>query len=236
MSDSALILAAGLGTRMKELTQETPKPLLDVAGRPLIDHILDDLSASGVENCIVNLHSHADQLEAHLKKRMTPQIRYSDERAHLLETGGGYLKALPLLPQNTPSFVANSDTIFQSAPGKLSAVETLRHGWDDKTMDCLLLMIERDKAQGHEGRGDFFMAENGQLHRRGNAPTAPYIFTGLRLIHPRLAKGFKAEPFSFNMLFDKALLNHRLHGVTYDGQWIDVGTKQALLDAQALLN
>lgn len=230
--DHALIYAAGLGTRMKDLTLDKPKALLELGSKPLIDHMMDYLEAGGVERFVVNVHHHADILEAHLAGQMR-QITVSDERSELLETGGGLVKAQHLLPKDTPFIIANSDVIFQDAG--THGVELLNAAWDDEKMDCLLLLVPKENALGHKGAGDFFMDEVGRLSWRGDAPSAPYVFSGLRLFHPRLMEGRALERFSILDFFHKALANGRLYGVPYSGRWMDVGTREALIDAQQLI-
>lgn len=231
--DTALILAAGLGTRMGELTKTRPKALLEVSGKRLIDRILDALADEGVSKVVVNLHHHADMAEAYLNTRTTPpHIRFSDERGELLETGGGMVKALPLLPPNSPFFVVNSDVLMRGG----SPYQTLTAAWRGADMDCLLLLIPRARATGHKAAGDFFMDKAGRLTRRGQADSAPYVFSGVRLVHPRLAQGHQAKPFSFNVFFDEAMAKGRLFGVVFDGEWMDVGTKDALMSAGALFS
>jgi len=233
MGERALIFAAGLGTRMKELTQDRPKALIEVGGKPLIDHMMDYLEAGGVREFVVNVHHHADVLEAHLRKQTARDILISDERGELFETGGGFLKAQVLLPKDEPVFIVNSDVIFEDAADH--GLTLLRRAWHDEDMDCLLLLIPTEYAIGHKGAGDFSMDENGKLTPRGDAPSAPYIFSGLRLFHPRLAQGFGLHRFSFLEFFHKALANGRLYGVPYSGRWVDVGTREALNDAQHLI-
>lgn len=231
--DTALILAAGLGTRMGELTKTRPKALLEVGGKCLIDRLLDALADEGVSEAVVNLHHHADMAEAYLKTRKgLPHIKFSDERAELLETGGGMVKALPLLPKDAPFFVVNSDVLMTGG----SPYQALTTAWRDADMDCLLLLIPRARATGHKAAGDFFMDKAGRLTRRGGADSAPYVFSGIRLAHPRLAQGHQVKPFSFNVFFDEAIAKGRLFGVVFDGDWIDVGTKDALMSAGALLS
>lgn len=231
--ERALIFAAGRGTRMKELTQDKPKALIEVGGKPLIDHMMDYLEAGGIRDFVVNVHHFADKLEAHLASQSARNVTLSDERGELLETGGGFMKARHLLPRDKPVFIVNSDIIFQDAYEH--GVDVLRQAWNDEDMDCLLLLVPKENAKGHQGAGDFFMDEQGRLTLRGDAPSAPYIFSGLRLFHPRLARGFDLHCFSFLDFFHKALANGRLYGVPYSGRWVDVGTREALNDAQHLI-
>ncbi|MFZ5610016.1 MAG: nucleotidyltransferase family protein [Pseudomonadota bacterium] len=229
----AMLLAAGRGMRMHPLTIDRPKALVRVAGRPLIDHALGKLAQAGVAQVVVNLHHHADLLETHLAaRRPPPAIILSDERRALLETGGGTVKALPHLG-DTPFFVVNVDVLWSD--GAIDCFTRLASAWDGSGMDCLLLLVPRERARGHRGAGDFFLAGDGRLSRRGAAPAAPYIFSGLRLVHPRLFAGEKVAPFSFNRLFDKAQAAGRLFGLVHDGGWHDVGTPEMVGLAEAWL-
>lgn len=235
ISDTALVFAAGLGTRMGDLTKDRPKALVELEGKALIDHMMDYLHAGGVEKFVINMHHHVDKLAAHLRTRTGCSITLSDERDMLLDTGGGLMKALPLLPSDAPFFVANADVIFKDEEGAPHGLQQLSTHWHGDKMDCLLLLMPKEKAQGHKGAGDFFLNEDGRIRPRGDAPSAPYIFTGLRLFHPRLAEGYEVEAFSFLSFFNKALANGRLYGVPYEGRWVDVGTREALMEARNLV-
>lgn len=227
---SAMVLAAGLGTRMRPLTDHTPKPLLSVAGRSLLDRTLDHLVAAGVTRAVVNVHYLADQIEAHLAGRRDLHLTISDERRQLLETGGGLVKALPLLPGN-PVLVINSDSIWTGA----APLSPLLREWDGARMDVLLLLTARDSATGYTRAGDFLLDDAGRLIRRGNAETAPWVFTGAHLLNPALLAGESAVPFSLNRIWDRAIATGRAFGVVHQGGWADVGTVQGLVLAEALL-
>jgi MurNAc alpha-1-phosphate uridylyltransferase len=235
ISNTALVFAAGLGTRMGDLTKDRPKALVELGGKALIDYMLDYLRGGGVEHFVVNMHHHGDKIAAHFKTNRDHSVTLSDERDMLLDTGGGLMKALPLLPSDTPFFVANADVIFKDASGGPHGLQQLDNHWDDEKMDCLLLLTPKALAKGHKGAGDFFLEEDGRVRPRGDAPSAPYIFTGLRLFHPRLAQGYDIEAFSFLSFFNKALANGRLYGVPYEGRWMDVGTREALMEARDLV-
>ena len=214
----AMILAAGLGTRMRPLTDHLPKPLITVAGTPLVDYALNWLGASGINDVVVNSFYKADLLEAHLAKRSHPTIQISREDP-LLETGGGIKKALPLLGMQ-PFFSLNSDTICLD--GKTSAIARMTQAWDDASMDALLLLHLVKDAIGYQGPGDFFLGDNGTLRRRGNEASAPLVFTGVQLIHPRLFANSPEGAFSLNVLYNRDL--SRVKGLTHDGHWLHIGT------------
>ncbi len=222
-----MVLAAGLGTRMRPLTNTRPKPLISVAGRTLLDRALDWMADAGVEDVVVNTHYLAPQIEDHLRIRTQPRIILSSEADQLLETGGGILRALPYLGE-APFVSANSDTICLDGP--TPAIARLAKHWDDEEMDALLLLHPVEKAVGYEGRGDFFLGENGELTRRGDAPSAPFVFTGVQLLHPRLFENAPAGPFSMNLLYD--IEPGRIKGLVHDGNWLHVGDPQGLQDAE----
>ena len=228
---SAMVLAAGLGKRLAPLTDRLPKPLVKVCGRALIDHLLDRLVAAGVENAVVNLHHHAERLEAHLADRARPRLHFSRE-ATLLETGGGVVKALPLLGGGA-FFVANADVLWLD--GTTPALARLAAAWDESTMDALLLMQPSVAARGYEGLGDYFLDPFGQLRRRGEREIAPFVFAGVQLLHPRLFAGMAVERFSLNRVFDHAEANGRLFGIRHDGAWFHIGTMAGLAEAEAEL-
>lgn len=229
----AIILSAGLGTRMRPLTNTMPKPLVKVGGRTLLDRARDKLVAARVETCIVNVHYLADQIEAHVAGwRGRPDTVISDERAELLETGGGIVKALPLLG-NAPFFLLNSDSTWTE--GRTPALERLVAAWDDERMDALLLLSARERSVGFSGAGDFLQDESGRLERRGERAQAPFAYAGGAILHPRLFDGAAAEPFSLNRLFDVAIAAGRLYGAAMEGTWLHVGTPEAIGEAEAVL-
>jgi MurNAc alpha-1-phosphate uridylyltransferase len=231
-----MIMAAGLGTRMAPLTRERPKPLIQLAGKPLIDHAMDRLIKGGVNFFVVNVHYMADQLIAHLEKRRardnSVEIVISDESDAILDTGGAIAKALPHF-KGEPFFTHNSDSVWVEGMG--SAIARMRTRWDPESMDCLMLLAPCATAIGYDGRGDFEMDAWGVLKRRDEMKLAPFVWTGLQIIHPRLFDGAPKGRFSINKLWDKAIENKRLVGVRLDGVWIHVGTPQGLEEAETFL-
>ncbi|KAF0117353.1 MAG: nucleotidyltransferase [Rhodospirillaceae bacterium] len=219
-----MVLAAGLGRRMGPLTDVLPKPMVRVAGRALIDHALDRLAEAGVGCCVVNLHHWAPLLREHLAERTRPRLVFSDETAQLLETGGGVAKALPLLGEE-PFFVANADALWRDGPEP--ALHRLAAVWDEGTMDALLLLVAVGAAHGYDGEGDFHLAPAGPAgrpERRAAGTTAPYVFGGVQILHPRLFAGAPAGAFSLNVLYDRAGRAGRLKALVHDGAWFHVGT------------
>ena len=228
--DKAMVLAAGLGTRMRPLTDTRPKPLVEVAGKPLIDHALDRLSEAGIGEAVVNVHYLADLLEAHLgAHRGAPTIHVSDERAALLETGGGIVKALPLLG-DAPFLLTNADSFW--IEGTTPNILRLARAYDPERMDFLLLLAPAPTSVGISGRGDFSMRQDGQLSRRIERHVAPFIYSGTAIVHPRVFAGAPKGRFSLNRLFDTALENGRLYGLRLEGLWLHVGTPAAITDAE----
>lgn len=231
---TAMVLAAGLGRRMRPLTDHIPKPMVALGGRPLIDHVLSRLSAAGIARAVVNVHYQADVLERHLATRTAPpRITLSDERDELLDTGGGIVKALPLLG-SAPFLVHNSDSVWIEEAARANLDRLIAH-WDDDRMDGLLLVADRTRALGYEGAGDFNMDDAGHLVRRRKDGAAPYVFTGVSIAHPRLVAGTRAEPFSLNAPWDRAIAAGRLFGLLLDGFWMHVGTPEALVEAEQCL-
>lgn len=230
-SDTAMVLAAGLGKRMRPLTASQPKPLVRVAGKPLIDYALDRLVDAGVTKAVVNVHYLADALEAHLRARKMPAIAISDERKQLLETGGGMLKALPQLPD--PFFSLNADNIWLEGPR--SAFHDLSARWDPAQMDALLLLVPHARAMNFAGQGDFHMDALGRLRRRQQGRIAPFIFTGIQLVSHRLVRDAPDGPFSTNLLWNRAIEEGRLYGISFTGQWFEVGTPDAIAPTEAAL-
>jgi N-acetyl-alpha-D-muramate 1-phosphate uridylyltransferase len=225
----AMVLAAGLGTRMRPLTDTTPKPLVQVGGKALIDHVLDRLAAAGVETAVVNVHHFADQIERHLAARRTPAIVISDERPALLDTGGGVVQALPLLG-DAPFFHVNSDTLW--IDGVKPNLARLAAGFDAATMDALLLLASTAASVGYSGRGDFAMAPDGRLRRRAEREVAPFVFAGAAILTPALFADAPRGAFSLNRLLDRAAENGRLFGIRLDGVWMHVGTPEAIAAAE----
>lgn len=226
----AMVLAAGLGQRMRPITDTLPKPLVAIGGKPMLDHALDRLAEAGVEEAVVNVHHLAGQIEAHLAGRTQPRVTISDERALLLETGGGVKKALPLLGAD-PFFHVNSDSLWSEA-GR-SNMRAMVEAWDGARMDMLLLLAQREGSIGFDGRGDFVQDAQGLLTRRGSADSAPYVYAGVAIMKPELFADTPEGPFSLNLLFDRANAAGRLHGLVLEGQWLHVGTPDAIAPAEA---
>lgn len=226
---TALVLAAGLGTRMRPITDRIPKPLVPLAGRPLIDHVLDRLARAGIEQAVVNVHYLADAIERHLATRQRPRITISDERRALLDTGGAIVHALPLLGAG-PFLVHNSDTVWiERGIDNLSAlIET----WDSTRMDSLMLLADRRTSLGYEGAGDFVMATDGRLARRARQESADLVFAGVSIAHPRLLVDAPRGAFSLNWAWDRAIAGGRLFGMRLAGEWMHVGTPLALAAAE----
>ncbi|GGD52834.1 NTP transferase domain-containing protein [Erythrobacter arachoides] len=230
-SDTAMVLAAGLGKRMRPLTATQPKPMVRVAGKPLIDHTLDRLRDAGVAKAVVNVHYLADNLEAHLRDRTAPAVTLSDERDLLLETGGGMVAAQDLLPD--PFFCLNSDNVWLEGPRNCFA--DLSAHWDAARMDALLLLVPHKGAYNFRGSGDFHMDGAGRVSRRQDRRVAPYIFTGIQLASKRLLRDAPEGAFSTNLLWNRAMEEGRLFGIPFTGQWFEVGTPDAILPTEAML-
>ena len=230
-----MVMAAGLGKRMRPLTATRPKPLIEVAGQTLLDHTLEHLKASGVRKAVVNVHYLADALEAHLKRNVRGiEIVVSDEREQLLETGGGLIKALPLIDAD-PFLVINSDNLWIDGP--VDSLRLLASNWDAKRMDALLLLVPLARATGHGGHGDFHMNAAGELRRRKRGVVAPFVYTGIQIVSKRLFEGEVPDgPFSTNLLWDRAMDKGRCFGAVHQGLWFDVGTPQNVKKTETLLN
>jgi len=231
VTDAAMVMAAGLGKRMRPLTASQPKPMVRVAGKPLIDHALDRLGEAGITRAVVNVHYMPEAVEAHLKIRTLPQVTISDERALLLETGGGLVKAQALLPD--PFFCVNSDNVWLDGPK--DAFRELSDAWDAARMDALLLLVAHTGARNFAGKGDFHMDGRGKLVRRRPGRIAPFIFTGIQLVSKRLLRDAPEGPFSTNLLWDRAIEEERLFGAAFTGQWFEVGNPQAIAPTEAAL-
>jgi MurNAc alpha-1-phosphate uridylyltransferase len=227
-----MIMAAGLGTRMRPLTNDRPKPLVTVAGKALIDHDLDRLVAAGVGTAVVNLHYKAEMLRAHLARRRDIEIVWSDESGELLGTGGGVARALSHFG-GEPFFILNSDSVW--VEGVSSALARMMEMWDESRMDGLLLMASMVTAMGYEGMGDFVMDGEGRLARPGENAATPFAFPGVQIVHPRLFAHAPQGAFSTNILWDRAIAAGRLYGTRLDGVWIHVGTPEARAQAEAYL-
>ena len=232
--ESAMVMAAGLGKRMRPLTATRPKPLVRVAGKALIDHSLDRIEAAGIGHVVVNVHYLADALEAHLAAQKRPfTIAVSDEREQLLETGGGMVKALPQL-RGDPILIVNSDNIWTDGPQ--DSIRHLARHWDGERMDALLLLIRQASASGHGGRGDFHMDPAGKLSRRKPGHIAPFVYTGIQLISRRFLDNAPEGPFSTMVFWERAIAAGRLYGLSHMGQWFDVGTPASIAPTEAALS
>jgi MurNAc alpha-1-phosphate uridylyltransferase len=231
VSDTAMVLAAGLGKRMRPLTATQPKPMVRVAGKPLIDHALDRLADAGVAKAVVNVHYLADALEAHVTARPAPKVAVSDERALLLETGGGMIKAQEKLPD--PFFALNADNIWLDGPN--NAFAELSRRWDPDQMDALLLLVPHARAINFSGPGDFHMDALGRVSRRRDGRVAPFIYTGIQLVSHRLLRDAPEGPFSTNILWSRAIEEGRLFGLSFGGLWFEVGTPQAIRPTEEAL-
>ncbi len=224
-----MVLAAGLGTRMRPLTDQIPKPLVPVAGKPLIDHVLDRLADAGVARAVVNVHYMAEQIEQHLAYRTRPQIVISDERGLLLGTGGGVTRALPQLG-HAPFFHINSDTIW--IDGVQPNLARLAETFDPDTMDALLLLAPTAGSIGYSGRGDFAMGPDGRLRKHVEQEVATFVYAGAAILSPALFIDAPSGEFSLTTLFDRAAAAGRLHGLRLEGLWMHVGTPEAVAEAE----
>lgn len=230
---TAMVLAAGLGTRMKPLTNDRPKALVTVGGRALIDHVLDRLVAAGVKRAVVNVHAFADMLEAHVKRRSDVEIVISDERAQLMETGGGVRQARPLLG-DLPIVVCNIDSVWDEPNG--SAIARLCQGFDPAKHGAKLMLAAMDSQLGYEGAGDFFMDEHGALSFRDAMPHTPWAYMGAQIIDPAIVDSEPLEPFSFTRVWRRLASEGRLHGAPLGGYWMHVGDPDARVQAEARLS
>ena len=231
---TAMVMAAGLGKRMRPLTATRPKPLVSVGGTTLIDHCLDHLKHAGVEKAVINVHYLAAQLEAHLKNRAEGiEIIISDERKQLLETGGGVVKALPLIDAD-PFLVINADNVWVDGP--VDTLRLLASHWIDAKMDALLLVVPHARANCHSGRGDFHMNAAGALRRRKPQGVAPFVYTGIQMVSKRLFEGEVPEgPFSTNLLWNRAIDAGRCYGAVHQGLWFDIGQPGNIAKTEAIL-
>lgn len=230
---TAMVLAAGLGTRMKPLTNDRPKALVQVGGRALIDHVLDRLIVAGVKRAVVNVHAFADMLEAHVKRRGDVEIVISDERAQLMETGGGVRQARPLLG-DAPIIVCNIDSVWDEPNG--SSIARLCQGFDPSRCGAKLMLAAMDSQLGYEGAGDFFMDEQGVLSFRDALPHTPWAYMGAQIIDPAIVDSEPLEPFSFTRVWRRLASEGRLHGAPLGGYWMHVGDPEARVQAEARLS
>lgn len=230
---TAMVMAAGLGKRMRPLTATRPKPLIEVAGKPLLDHVLDHLRAAGVKRIVVNVHYLADAVEAHLESRARGfEIVISDERSLLMETGGGLVKAAPFIDCD-PFLAVNSDNFWVDGPA--DTLKLLASHWDDERMDALLLLVPLARAENHKGMGDFHMDRTGRLRRRDRSHVAPFVFTGIQMLSKRLLRDAPEGPFSTNILWNRAIEERRCFGAVHQGLWFDVGTPRSITMTEATL-
>ncbi len=228
----AIILAAGLGTRMRPLTNDRPKPLVEVRGKPLIDHAIDRLVQAGVTFVVVNVHYRAEMLKAHLARRSDVDIHISDETQELLDSGGGIAKVLPLF-ENEPFFTHNSDSIWVEGTGR--ALDKLKARWNPDEMDALMLAAPTVTSVCYDGSGDFMMDADGRLARVPEQRVAPFVWTGVQIVHPRLFENLPGRKFSLNILWDRAIESRRLFGQRLDGVWMHIDRPTALVEAEAFL-
>ena len=230
---TAMIMAAGLGKRMRPLTATKPKPLIEVAGQSLLDHVLERLKAAGVKRVVVNVHYLADAVEAHLGTRSHGlEIAISDERKLLMETGGGMVQAEPLIDAD-PFLVVNSDNLWIDGPA--DTLKLLASHWDDSKMDALLLLVPLARAENHKGMGDFHRGRTGRLRRRDKSRVAPFVFTGIQMVSKRLLRDAPEGPFSTNILWNRAIEEGRCFGAVHQGLWFDVGTPRSITMTEATL-
>ncbi|WP_375421343.1 nucleotidyltransferase family protein [uncultured Sphingomonas sp.] len=231
--ETAMVMAAGLGKRMRPLTATRPKPLVSVAGKPLIDHVFDRLVAAGIRRAVVNVHYLADTLEAHLAQRGGVELVISDERARLMETGGGLVQARDLIG-DAPVLVVNSDNLWLDGP--IDAIKLLASRWDDAAMDVLLLVVPLARAHNHTGLGDFVVAADGRITgRRKPGRVAPFVYTGIQILHPRIIEDSPEGPFSLNLFWSRAIAAGRAYAQVHQGLWFDVGTPAAIPRTEAML-
>lgn len=228
MPKTAMVLAAGFGTRLRPLTETTPKAMVRVLGRPMLDVVLDRLAAAGVERVVVNLHHLGHVIREHLKGRKVPEIIFSEEK-DILETGGGIVQALPLLGDE-PFFTVNAKIIWLN--GKVDALWRLAQQWDPEKMDGLLLLQPTVTAVGYDGKGDFQMDQAGRIRRRHGWEVAPFLYAGIQICHPRLFRDAPKGAFSTNVVWDRAMEEERLHGIRHDGEWYHVSTPKHLEEVE----
>jgi MurNAc alpha-1-phosphate uridylyltransferase len=229
---TAIVLSAGLGKRMRPITATTPKPLVEVGGRALLDYCLDRIADAGIARAVVNVHYLPDLIEAHVARRTRPEILISDERAELLETGGGLKKALPLIGSD-PFVTFNSDTLWIEGPQP--NLGRLLDAWDAVRMDVLMLVASTATSIGYEGRGDMVMDPTGLLRRRREREITPFVYAGVAVVKPELLADTPEGPFSANLLYDRAIKAGRLYGLRLDGQWLHVGTPESVKEAESCL-
>ena len=231
-SDVAMVLAAGLGTRMRPLTLDRPKPLVEVAGRTMVDHCLDKLADAGVARAVVNVHHFPGMVKDHLRARTAPAVSISDESGQLLETGGGMVNALPLLAAD-PFFCINSDNLWVDGPQDV--FRQLSAAWKPEAMDALLLLVPHTRAANHKGKGDFHMDGAGRISLRRSGRIAPFIYSGIQLVSQRLLRDAPLGPFGTMLLWKRAMAEGRLYGVSHLGLWYEVGSPEAIAPTEEAL-
>ena len=231
-SDVAMVLAAGLGTRMRPLTLDRPKPLVEVAGRTMVDHCLDKLADAGVARAVVNVHHFPGMVKDHLRARTAPAVSISDESGLLLETGGGMVNALPLLAAD-PFFCINSDNLWVDGPQDV--FRQLSAAWKPEAMDALLLLVPHTRAANHKGKGDFHMDGAGRISLRRSGRIAPFIYSGIQLVSQRLLRDAPLGPFGTMLLWKRAMAEGRLYGVSHLGLWYEVGSPEAIAPTEEAL-
>ena len=230
--ENAMVLAAGLGTRMRPITNTIPKPLVPIAGKPMIDYALDALAAAGAKRAVVNIHHHADQMIAHLQHREGMEIILSDERDGLMDSGGGLAKGLKLLVPG-PVYVMNADLFWiGEREGEPTNLERLAASFDPALMDMALLCVRLEDTTGHNGKKDFNLAEDGRLSRYRDGDPNPVVYAGAIVMNSTLLDDAPEEPFNLNIYFDRAIAAGRLHGLMLEGQWLTVGTPEAIGEAE----
>lgn len=231
--ETAMVMAAGLGKRMRPLTETRPKPLVEVAGKAMIDHCFDKLAEAGIGKAVVNVHYLADMMEAHLAALPYPiEIRVSDERAQLLETGGGLAQAKSMIDEDN-FFCINSDNLWTDGP--TNSLHQLAEQWDEDKMDALLLLVPRGSAHNYQGTGDFHLDDENRISRKLPDQQAPLIFSGIQLISKRLLRDAPSGPFSTNIFWERAIGEGRLFGMVHQGEWFEVGSPQAIAPTEAAL-
>jgi MurNAc alpha-1-phosphate uridylyltransferase len=228
-----MVLAAGLGTRMRPITETIPKPLVKIAGKPMIDYALDSLADAGVARAVVNIHYLADQMIEHLRDYARLEIILSDERDQLMNSGGGLVKGLKLLDRHLPVFVMNADLFWiGESPGEATNLQRLAAYFDPETMDMALLCVAMDRTTGHNGKRDFSLAADGRLSRYADGDPQPVVYAGAIVLNPDLFDDAPDGAFNLNIYFDRAIANGRLHGLALDGHWLTVGTPEAIGEAE----
>lgn len=231
MPDTAMILAAGLGKRMRPLTDTVPKPLVPVDGKPMIDYVFDSLQQAGIRRIVVNVHYLADQLVRHISARMGDDVVISDERGELLESGGAIVRALPMIGTE-PFYVLNADTFWLEPPGEMAHLSSLAAAWEPERMDMLLTAAPMDRVVGYGGKGDFLLHADSRISRYDGMSPDPHVNMGAAIVSPSIFDNAPAGPFSLNHCYDQAIAAGRLFGLPGRGLWLTIGTPQAIGEAE----